>query len=171
MDSGILITALLILLLAVLPFVAYSLLNKMRRGKLLSALNTQAQSAGVTIAQHELLNHLAMGINENRTWLFFAKRVGGRYNSYAVNLSTVANCRVETISKSEPGYGGVFTINTQRVEMHFTLKEGGTAPVVWELYNSVNNGTIVRGEHEFAEKWSKAIQPYLGLQVKATARG
>lgn len=165
MDTGILITALLILFIAVSPFAAYSLVNKLRRSKLLRALNTQAQSAGVTITEHELLNHLAMGINENRTWLFFAKRVGGRYNSYAVNLTGVADCRVETGNKSEPGYGGVFTISTRRIEMHFTLKQGDSAPVVWEIYNAETDGYILRGEAEFAEKWSKAIQPGAGVKV------
>ena len=166
MDTGVIITALFILAIAVLPFAGYSMVTNMRRNRLLQALTAQAQSAGTQITQPELLNHLAMATDATQHWLFFAKRTQGKYHSYALNLPGIANCRVETITKSEPGHEGVFTISTQRVEIHFTLKEGSTAPIVWQLYNSVNDGTILRGEPEFADRWCTFLQSVTGVKKR-----
>jgi hypothetical protein len=156
MDIGTSITAILIVLACIIPFVIMSKINARREKQFLQPLFNLAQHYQSRLSQYDTWNNTAVGIDYNTGIVFFFKNVNNTRMSLQVNLSTIKKCRVikvaKTINDGQDNFLGV-----AKLALGFEHKDTSKADALLEFYNADSAEAGLTGELQLVEKWRRLI--------------
>src|SRR5690606_8216641 len=137
------------------PFIIMYYYRVKKENKMLQSLESIAQQQNCKIDRYELCGDFALGIDENRNFVFFFKRKNEETIHQFVNLSEIQACQIVKKTRS-PKAHNVNTLVIEQLELGFTPIKKSMEETRFELYNEETN-TQLSGELQFAESWAKQI--------------
>lgn len=157
-DGGTIMVSIICVALLALPFALDYRRRTKKRGQLLRALGDLAQEHQCRIHQHGSCSDVALGLDVDRSFLFFFSLRGVASASWHLDLSQIRACQVVKTKRS--GKGMDPDARLEQVEMSFLPKDHGKSATRLVLY-SETFGFLVEGEEQFADKWSQLINDRL----------
>lgn len=155
MDSGTAITATTIVLVCIMPFVYMSINNKKARKQLIEKLNELAQNNHCTITHYDIVNSLAIGIDEASATIFFIKKMATAQIAQHVTLTEIQKCNVITTNKTIVEEGYHFK-TLDKLELAFSHRNKSEAQIVMTFYEAYSaDSATLSNEFQIADKWCK----------------
>ncbi|MEY4875083.1 MAG: hypothetical protein RL708_232 [Bacteroidota bacterium] len=161
MDLGTTITALVIVLICIAPFVVMSRSNKKREKRFLQSLSELAKKSNSTILQHDIWLNAAIGIDEATNMIFFTKKVTDIETAQQVALAEIQKCRVINTSKTVNNNGSNFKA-IDKLELAFNYHDKNKAETLFEFYDANAVGSTLSGELQLVDKWCKIANDKIG---------
>jgi hypothetical protein len=163
MDIGTSVTAILIVIACIIPFVIMSKINARRERQFLQPLFNLAKHRQSRLSQYDTWSHAAVGIDHTTGMVFFFKKVNNIETSQEIRLSTIKNCRVyhvtKTVSDGQENFKGI-----ARLTLAFEHLDNSKADELLEFYNAESDGDMLTGELQLVEKWRQLIDNKMSSQ-------
>ncbi|UBM58672.1 hypothetical protein LAG90_17875 [Marinilongibacter aquaticus] len=159
MNLGTIIFGLVATAFCVLPFVLMSRNRKKKETELVDGLMTLAVSLGSTVAEYDCGIDFAIGVSEERDYLFFWKKKGQVADGQLVRLSTVADCTVRSQRHTVQNQN-ITSAVIDRLELVFEYKDKKVAPERLVFFDH-HERLQLTGELQLVEKWEKIVSSYL----------
>ena len=155
MDTATTITAIIIILICIIPFILINRHSRNKEKPFLEALSGLAQKNNYTVSQHDIWSNTAIGIDEAANIVFFTKKVKDIQMGQQLALAEIKKCRVMITNsiasnKEDSNFKEVDTLC-----LAFTHKEKSNEEIVLEFYNADINRSGLTGELQLAERWCK----------------
>lgn len=158
-DIGSTIFGAISIMLCVLPFVIMNRKRKKKEKIIFQSLSEFAFQKNCQIDQYEVFGQLAIGIDENRDFLFFYKQTNDHEEEHTLNLGDIQRCKViNTTRRVRKKEGNHYII--ERLELSFIPLARNEVDIKWEFFNS-DVSIRVSGELQLIEKWSKLINDHV----------
>lgn len=155
MDTPTIITAVIIVLIFIAPFVLINRHNRKKEQPLLQALWRIAKKNNCSVSQHDIWNNAAIGIDEANSMVFFTQKVNSIETAQQLALTEIKKCRIISTNKTAGNKDDGNFKEVDKLELAFAYKEKNNAETVLEFYNSDINSSSLTGELELAERWCK----------------
>lgn len=156
MDLGTTLTAILIAVVCIIPFVIMNKINTRREQRFLQPLFSMAQNHHSKIKQYDTWINAAVGIDHKTGMIFFFKKVNNIETSRQVHLSEIRKCRVKQVTKIAGDESDNFKA-IAKIDLAFEHLDTRKAELLLEFYNADTDGGTLTGELQLAEKWQKLI--------------
>ena len=151
MDLGSTITAVVIVLICVLPFILMSRKNRKRKQQFLDALSDLARKSNSKMSRHDSWNTAAIGVDEENGMIFFSRKTNGINSLQQVSLADVQDCRLlNTGSDDGENYKVI-----DKLELAFNHHDRNKGETVFEFYAADAATSNLSGELELANNWLK----------------
>jgi hypothetical protein len=161
MDTGIIITGIVLTALLISPFVFFrDTKRKSREKDMLNALNALAAKSNSEVGEHECWNNSIIGIDKQLHWLFFSVKREEKSTEKVVNLADVKRCKV-SVKNHNVGFKHQTQTVTDSISLVFEFRQKEKSDVYLEFYNDDYDGLTLNGEIQLAEKWSERINASL----------
>jgi hypothetical protein len=151
MDTGTIITTIIMLTACIVPFVMMNLKRKKKEKWLLESLQNLAGSHNAVISRFDIWGHAAIGIDETTYQAFFFKKTAAATISQHVKLADIVHCSIIKTGKN---------IDAKHLQPVFdvialSLKQTDTQQpdIQFELYNAQHDGFAMKDELQMASKW------------------
>jgi hypothetical protein len=142
MDATSLTIGIILLIICVLPFIIFSIINSKKRKKRIRNLIQKAKENNATIQEKDDWNQYVIGIDKTNKMLFFSKKSEEIDKFISINISELLKCRIERTENK---------LNTlEKLELELTFASKPT--VVLEFFNKEET-RIVLNEIEIIQKW------------------
>jgi len=155
MDLGTALIGAIFLAVCMVPFIIMYYHRVKKENVMLQSLKNIAQQQNCNIDKYELCGDFALGLDENRGFVFFFKQKNEETVRQFVNLSGVQTCQVAKKTRNQKA-NKTNELVTIQVELCFTSTNKNNDETRFELYNEEVN-TQLSGELQFAESWAKQI--------------
>ena len=163
MDLGSTITALVIVLVCIIPFIIMGIKNRKKKQQFFKALLDLAHENSYSISRHEIWADTAIGIDDKAAVLFFTKKTGGSQMREQVSLSAIQECRLIKRGVTEGKTDNYTTIDM--LGLGFTYHNKSKEDTVFEFYSSNESTPTLSGELDLAKHWQKISNDKIaGLQ-------
>lgn len=160
MDLGTALIGAIFLGLVFLP-VALMMLSKNKKQKaLLQLLHNAAQQYGGKVTKHEFIGDFAIGIDQDKGFVFYVKKTEENVLEEFVNLREMKSCNVVNMSKSDGSYKTI-----QRLELCFKPLAKNRSEINLSFFDAGANNQI-NEELKSIESWSRLINDYFASSVK-----
>lgn len=159
MDFGSSIIGLIFLILCTIPFVILSIRRQNKINLLFESLNNLAKQNNCNISQKEQFSNFAIGLDENRNYLFFYKNKKNKEIAQNINLADIQSCRALNSGKIA-GNGSGSSKLIDKLELGLTPKSNTGGDILLEFY-SLEDSMQVNGELQVLEKWVALINDQL----------
>lgn len=156
MELGIAAIGIASVAICAMPFVVTSRSRKSKEKKMKASLNDVANKHNCTISEHEIFGHYAIGVDQEKKFVFFISKSGEDLNQQYVDLSTIKTCEIANIGKS---YARKEKI-TERLLLNLFPKNNNEPDTVFEFYDVEVNFQL-SGEFQSIQKWNSAIKNLL----------
>lgn len=153
---GSIITGLLIVTICVLPFVLMNRRHRKKEKEFLTALYSMAGNRQVKISKYDSWSNAAIGIDANKSVIFFTKRTDEGNINLQVELQDIRQCRIERTNS--PDYKSI-----DRLELFLIPKAKEKAVTALAFYNAAPGSPTLAGELQLAEKWCSTINSRLAI--------
>lgn len=153
MDSGTIIISLILVVLAVLPFIFTGKKFRRQKKQLVKTLNGLAEQNQVKLSNYEAGGSFGIGLDQNEGRLFFARFIGEEITSQSVLLAEMNRCKLKTGNRLLDDGEKII----DRVELVLSPSSSGQPDVVLEMYNSEYDTLTIRGELQTATRWEQII--------------
>jgi hypothetical protein len=161
MDFGTAITALIVIVITILPFLLVTLSNKKTKKQILKELITMSNLKNSTVTQFDLWNNSALGIDSKGRTLHYFRKTNGEAVWNHVDLSEVQRCRL--LDQSRPVNELVNDLSIERLELAFTHFKKEKEDILLEFYNKEYDGIQAQHELLLAKKWSDIVNQRLEI--------
>lgn len=158
MDLGALMVGIVLILICSIPFVWISRNKRMKAQKLTQKLSALAQQHDSDIAQYDLWNNTAIGIDSTGSKVFFTRQINQEEHSEVVNLALVQKCSILNTSK---------TSKIDKLDLVLKPKNNGSADITLEFYNVAQDNPILNGQLQLIEKWFTILNTKVRNHPKA----
>lgn len=158
MDLGALVVSVVLILICSIPFVWISRNKRMKAQKLTQKLSDLAQQHDSDIAQYDLWNNTAIGIDSTGSKVFFTRQIHQEEHSQVVNLALVQKCSILNTSK---------TSKIDKLDLVLKPKNHGAEDVTLEFYNVAQDNPILNGQLQLIEKWFTILNTKVRNHPKA----
>ncbi|MDP3444038.1 MAG: hypothetical protein Q8T08_14375 [Ignavibacteria bacterium] len=149
------IIGLSLLAIIFLPFLLMAQKDKRKVQNLINRISGLAEKNNSKLTDYELLNSLAIGIDNENNHLFFIRSTSNKVVEEVIRLSDFQKCRVVNSGNTmNTKINSIFV--TDKLYLAFIGKEN-KQEFDLELYNSDYDGLTLKGELQLAEKWAKII--------------
>ncbi len=156
MDLQSIIVTAITVIVGILYYVVTTQNKKKRDAILLQPLHELAQQGNYKISTHNLWNKSAIGMDEEKQFVFFTRQTPNATVALQINIFEFKHCRVNTADRAVAR--GKETMKViDRIELLLQPKEGSKNDTVLEFYNSDYDSLTIQHELEIAEKWSTII--------------
>ena|SRR5690606_438004 len=155
MDLGTALIGAIFLAICMVPFIIMYYHRVKKENKIVQSLKNIAQQQNCNIDKYELCGDFALGVDENRGFVFFFKQKNDEAIHQFVNLSETQTCHIVKKTRN-PKANNVNTLVIEQLELGFTPIKKNMEETRFELYNEEIN-TQLSGELQLAEKWAKEI--------------
>ena len=155
MDLGTALIGAIFLAVCMVPFIIMYYYRVKKENKIVQSLKKIAQQQNCNIDKYEFCGDFALGVDENRGFVFFYKQKNEETIRQFVNLSGVQTCQVVKKTRNQKANKTNELVTTQ-VELCFTSTNKNNDETRFELYDEEVN-TQLSGELQFAESWAKQI--------------
>ena len=156
MELGIAAIGIASVAICAMPFVVTSRSRKLKEKKMKASLNDVANKHNCTISEHEIFGHYAIGVDQEKKFVFFISKSGEDLNQQYVDLSTIKTCEIANIGKS---YARKEKI-TERLLLNLFPKNNNEPDTVFEFYDVEVNFQL-SGEFQSIQKWNSVIKNLL----------
>lgn len=154
MDLGITIITIICVAICAMPFILTIRSRKKRERKMFESIKELSKRHNCDITQHEICGNYAIGIDDNKEFVFFELTANETTNHHVVDLSTINNCIVERKNSKNQTIASL--------DLKLISNNKNKPDIVLEFYN-VDLSYQPNGEIESVEKWNKLINKRLGL--------
>ena len=146
MDSTSLTIGIILLIVCVLPFILFSVINSKKRKKRIQNLIQKAKENNATIQEKDDWNQSIIGIDKTNKMLFFSKKSEEIDKFISINISELLKCRIErTENKNKV---------LEKLELELTFASKPT--VVLEFFNK-DETRLILNEIEIIQKWQTLL--------------
>ncbi|MDN3655983.1 hypothetical protein QWZ08_10125 [Ferruginibacter paludis] len=156
MDIGTSVTAILIVIACIIPFVIMNKINARRERQFLQPLFNLAEHHQSRLSQYDTWSHSAIGIDHTNGIVFFFKKINNIETSREIRLSAIKKCRVihvsKTVNDGQENFKGI-----ARLTLAFEHLDNTKADELLEFYNADSDGESLTGELQLVEKWRHLI--------------
>ncbi len=160
MDTGIAVTALVLVLLCIIPLVIISR-NKGKTERLMKQdLFKAAMTDNCEISVYDQWNRNAIGIDKNKKKLFYLSRSNGSPILMKLDLTEYSNCKLLNGNKSINSQSEVAT-SIDKIDLVLLPGNPKAEEVRLEFYNKMNDSLNPEGEYELAERWKRELSAQL----------
>lgn len=166
MNTGSIITGIVLLLICALPFVIYNVYNKNKKNKFLQMVTDQASEFGAKPTKMEYWHGTAVGMDENKGMFFLLRKVNDQLIKSAVPLQTMKQVRIIRTEKNSAV--GSSTNGISRIELAFTPKEKDKPDVLIEFYNAEYDSVSFYHEQQLIEKWHAITSNFVDSSNRKT---
>ncbi|HDZ03794.1 hypothetical protein LCGC14_0218140 [marine sediment metagenome] len=156
MELGIAAIGIASVAICAMPFVVTSRSRKSKEKKMMTSLNDVANKHNCTITEHEIFGHYAIGVDQEKKFVFFFSKSGEVLNQQYADLSTIKTCEIANIGKS---YARKEKI-TERLLLNLFPKNTNEPDTVFEFYDVEVNFQL-SGEFQSIQKWNSVIKNLL----------
>lgn len=146
MDSTSLTIGIILLIVCVLPFILFSIINSKKRKKRIENLILKAQENNATIQEKDDWNQSIIGIDKTNKMLFFSKKSEEFDKFISINISELLKSRIE---RTENKHNVL-----EKLELELTFASKPT--VVLEFFNK-DETRIILNEIEIIQKWETLL--------------
>jgi len=160
MHLGTTITGVLLVVACVLPLVLASRKRKKKEHQLLNDLQTFADKFNAKIADHELWNGTAIGLDKNLMKLFFIRTTSGVQFEREVSLAEVKSAKIAKTGKSTKGKDGDVQL-IEKLELELLFTDPNKPRVLLEFYDCNRDNITLSGELQLLDKWVKYVNELL----------
>ena len=156
MELGIAAIGIASVAICAMPFVVTSRSRKLKEKKMMASLNDVANKHNCTIREHEIFGHYAIGVDQEKKFVFFISKSGDDLNQQYADLSAIKTCEIANIGKS---YARKEKI-TERLLLNLFPKNNNEPDTVFEFYDVEVNFQL-SGEFQSIQKWNSVIKNLL----------
>jgi hypothetical protein len=142
MDATSLTIGFILLIVCMLPFILFSVINSKKRKKRIENLVKKAKENNATIQEKDDWNQSIIGIDKTNKMLFFSQKSGEFDKFISINISELLNCRIERTENKDK------VIEKLELELTFASKP----TVVLEFFNKYETRLLLN-EIEIIQKW------------------
>ena len=146
MDSTSLTIGIILLIVCVLPFILFSVINSKKRKKRIQNLIQKAKENNATIQEKDDWNQSIIGIDKTNKMLFFSKKSEEIDKFISINISELLKCRIE---KTENKHNVL-----EKLELELTFASRPT--IVVEFFN-IDENRLILNEIEIIQKWQTLL--------------
>ncbi len=146
MDSTSLTIGIILLIVCVLPFILFSVINSKKRKKRIENLILKAKENNATIQEKDDWNQSIIGIDKTNKMLFFSKKSEEFDKFISINISELLKCRIE---RTENKHNVL-----EKLELELTFASKPT--VVLEFFNK-DETRLILNEIEIIQKWQTLL--------------
>ncbi|MBP6128528.1 MAG: hypothetical protein KA210_14025 [Bacteroidia bacterium] len=146
MDSTSLTIGIILLIVCVLPFILFSVINTKKRKKRIENLILKAKENNATIQEKDDWNQSIIGIDKTNKMLFFSKKSEEFDKFISINISELLKCRIE---RTENKHNVL-----EKLELELTFASRPT--VVLEFFNK-DETRLILNEIEIIQKWQTLL--------------
>ena len=146
MDSTSLTIGIILLIVCVLPFILFSVINTKKRKKKIENLILKAKENNATIQEKDDWNQSIIGIDKTNKMLFFSKKSEEFDKFISINISELLKCRIE---RTENKHNVL-----EKLELELTFASRPT--VVLEFFNK-DETRLILNEIEIIQKWQTLL--------------
>ncbi len=169
MESGMLITGVVLTALLITPFIFFrDGKRKSRTKNLLSNLTDLAKVENCNVSKHEVWNDAAIGINNETHKLFYVQGQGSAVIHAVVHLEDVKRSTVSVVSRTVERKSDSQKI-IEKIDLILEHKSSVHPDVLLSFYDSEVDGMGLSGELQLAEKWNAIIKEAIveaGAKIK-----
>jgi hypothetical protein len=163
MNASTMITVAIIIAIVLVFYLVISTNRKNKERKKLQVLTDLASKQNCSITKYELDSKISLGLDEKNNFLFYLKTNGENVETRYINLSEVKKCKVVNTNRTVR-FNNSNSVVVERLEISFEPNNKAAEPVLLEFYNDDNNGSILNGELQLAEKWSAIVNERLNAK-------
>jgi hypothetical protein len=163
MNASTMITVAIIIAIVLVFYLVISTNRKNKERKKLQVLTDLASKQNCSITKYELDSKISLGLDEKNNFLFYLKTNGENLETRYINLSEVKKCKVVNTNRTVR-FNNSNSVVVERLEISFEPNNKAAEPVLLEFYNDDNNGSILNGELQLAEKWSAIVNERLNAK-------
>jgi hypothetical protein len=146
MDASSLTIGIILLIICVVPFIIFSIINKKKQKKRIQNLIQKAKENNATIQEKDDWNQTIIGIDKTNKMLFFSKKSEEFDKFISINISELLNCRIERTENKDK------VIEKLELELTFASKP----TVVLEFFNK-DETRLLLNEIEIIQKWQTLL--------------
>lgn len=146
MDATSLTIGIILLIVCVLPFIVFSIINSKKRKKRIQNLIQKAKENDATIHEKDDWNQSIIGIDKTNKMLFFSKKSEEFDKFISINISELLKCRIE---RTESKHNVL-----EKLELELTFASRPT--IVLEFFNKEET-RIILNEIEIIQKWQTLL--------------
>lgn len=166
MDTGTTLIGIGFILLMVLPFVAYYLVQKVKARRFVRHFFHSSASHNLSLDQNDTWRrNYAIGIDSGANQLFYLNKGKTPEQEAVIDLSKVAKCRVSNGIKSVKTDNGTKDF-TDILGLAFTFSDPGKDEVILEFYDGSELMSHPDGELEIAERWLATVNSCIKSKTK-----
>ena len=134
------------MIVCVLPFILFSVINTKKRKKRIENLILKAKENNATIQEKDDWNQSIIGIDKTNKMLFFSKKSEEFDKFISINISELLKCRIE---RTENKHNVL-----EKLELELTFASRPT--VVLEFFNK-DETRLILNEIEIIQKWQTLL--------------
>jgi hypothetical protein len=146
MDATSLTIGIILLIICVLPFIIFSIINSKKRKKRIQNLIQKAKENNATIHEKDDWNQSIIGLDKTNKMLFFSKKSEEIDKFISINISELLKCRIERTENKLKAL--------EKLELELTFASKPT--VVLEFFNK-DETRILLNEIEIIQKWQTLL--------------
>ena len=146
MDSTSLTIGFILLIVCLLTFILFSVINSKKRKKRIENLILKAKENNATIQEKDDWNQSIIGIDKTNKMLFFSKKSEEFDKFISINISELLKCRIE---RTENKHNVL-----EKLELELTFASKPT--VVLEFFNK-DETRLILNEIEIIQKWQTLL--------------
>lgn len=154
MNTGLVVTGVLIVLLCVLFFIIVRKNKQKKEREFKALISSLAGESNCKIDVYDRWNNTMIGMDNLNRKLFFLRNAGDKAIRMMVDLSDI---QMGSVVNSRWNNKGESYNATQKIELGLTSKERGKPQTLLEFYNAEYDSLTIMDELLLAEKWSKLI--------------
>jgi hypothetical protein len=158
---GSIITAIIIVMICLLPVVLMTRRHKRKEKELLKSLCPKPGKEA-NISKYDSWSNAAIGIDVNSDIVFFTKNTGDDNINQQVMLGDIEQCKIVRINSGESSRNKAI----EKLELFFIPKTKEKAVNALNFYNAEYDGPTLAGELQLAEKWCSIINERLAIARK-----
>ncbi|WP_420578303.1 hypothetical protein [Ekhidna sp.] len=153
---GITILGLVIITLAILPFVGMHISRKKVEKELISGLRTMAESCNSQLASRDFGVEFAIGISSSKRYLFFYKQRNGLLTKHCVALYDIQKCTVNCVKRNIQSSETII----DKLELVLIPYAPQKSPIVFDFFSSAEHFRP-NGELPLVKKWEAIVKDAL----------
>lgn len=154
MNTGLVVTGVIIVLLCVLFFIIVRKNRQKKEKEFKALISSLAGESNCKIDVYDRWNNTMIGMDNMSRKLFFLRNAGGKAIRIMIDLSDI---HMSNVVNSRWNNKGESYNATQKIELALISKEKGKPQILLELYNADYDNLTVMDELLLAEKWSNLI--------------
>lgn len=160
MDKGTIITTMVFIAIAILPFILTGSSRNRKKKELIQKMAQMATQNSCHINQYDFCGHFIIGMDTYAGTLFFFKKNENKENAQIIILKHFRSCKADVTSR-EIIEKRDKSIIIDKLELCFQPLDRKKKNEILEFYNNEYDSPVLSGELQQIRQWEKRINEML----------